>query len=63
MYLAHVLLGRHQDAVGILFGRDASTVSHACRVIEDLRDEARLEIEISAIECALTAHEENCGAA
>ncbi len=50
MYLVHVLLGRPQDVVGRLFGRDASTVSHACRVIEDLRDNPPLEAEISRVE-------------
>ena len=50
MYLVHVMLGRQQDVVGRLFGRDASTVSHACRVIEDLRDNPPLETEIAAIE-------------
>jgi chromosomal replication initiation ATPase DnaA len=50
MYLIHVLLGRPQDVVGRLFGRDASTVSHACRTIEDLRDNPPLETEIASIE-------------
>jgi len=53
MYLIHVLLGRPQDVVGTLFGRHASTVSHACRVIEDLRDRPPLEAEIAAIETGL----------
>ena len=55
MYLAHVLLGRPQDAVGRLFGRHASTVSYACRVMEDLRDNPPLEMEIALIERALAA--------
>jgi len=59
MYLVHVLLGRRQDVVGRLFGRDASTVSHACRVIEDLRDTPPLEIEIATIEQRLRDREEH----
>jgi len=55
MYLSHVLLGRPQDAVGVLFGRHASTVSYACRVMEDLRDEPAIELEIASVERALTA--------
>jgi len=53
MYLVHVLLGRSQDSVGRLFGRDASTVSHACRAVEDLRDAPPLESEIAAVEALL----------
>ena len=63
MYLAHVLLGRPQDVVGRLFGRHASTVSHACRVIEDRRDNPPLEREIADIERALAADVETSRAA
>lgn len=63
MYLVHVLLGRPQDIVGQLFGRDASTVSHACRVIEDLRDNPPLEVEIEAIEHSLVSVREDVDAA
>lgn len=38
MYLCHVLLGRTQDVVGELFGRDRTTVSHACVQIELQRE-------------------------
>ncbi|MBN9305612.1 MAG: hypothetical protein BGO82_03870 [Devosia sp. 67-54] len=38
MYLCHVLLGRTQDVVGELFGRDRTTVSHACMQIELQRE-------------------------
>jgi chromosomal replication initiation ATPase DnaA len=63
MYLAHVLLGRRQDAVGLLFGRDTSTVSYACRVIEDRRDEPSLEAEIAKIEGRLSTAREDRDAA
>lgn len=58
MYLAHVVLQRPQDVVGRLFGRDASTVSHACQIIEDLRDHPPLEGEIARVESALLQHRE-----
>lgn len=63
MYLAHVLLGRAQDDVGRLFGRDPSTVCHACRVVEDLRDDPAIEAEIVRIEAALALSGDLCDAA
>ena len=39
MYLARVALGMTLSSAGRLFGRDRTTASHACRVIEDLRDD------------------------
>lgn len=39
MYLARIALGMTLSSAGRLFGRDRTTASHACRVIEDLRDD------------------------
>jgi chromosomal replication initiation ATPase DnaA len=39
MYLARVALGMTLSEAGHLFGRDRTTVSHACRIVEDLRDD------------------------
>jgi chromosomal replication initiation ATPase DnaA len=50
MYLLHVLLGRPQDAVGELLGRERSTVSYACHLMEDKRDDPVFEAEIALIE-------------
>jgi len=38
MYLMHTLLGRTMTEVGRYFGRDRTTVAHACGRIEDRRD-------------------------
>lgn len=38
MYLLHTSLSIPYGDVGALFGRDRTTVSHACRIVEDLRD-------------------------
>jgi chromosomal replication initiation ATPase DnaA len=57
MCLAHVLLQRPQDAVAQLFGRDRTTVAHACRAVEDQRDEPALEAEIARIEARLARRE------
>ena len=58
MYLVHTLLGRTYLEVGRLFGRDRTTVSHACARTEDRReDRSRFEREVSAIEVAIAASE------
>lgn len=38
MYLAHVVFGLRLSEVGRGFGRDRTTVAHACLVVEDRRD-------------------------
>jgi hypothetical protein len=39
MYVTHVSCGMSLTDVGALFSRDRTTVSHACAVIEDQRDD------------------------
>jgi chromosomal replication initiation ATPase DnaA len=39
MYLSHVAFGMSLGRVALAFGRDRSTVAHACRVIEDRRED------------------------
>jgi chromosomal replication initiation ATPase DnaA len=60
MYLVHVMLGRSLTEVGLIFGRDRTTVGHACAHIEDMRDDARFEAEISLLETALEAYTPCC---
>lgn len=55
MYLAHVSFGLSLTRVGICFGRDRTTVRHACARIEDRRDDLRLECGLNALEAALLA--------
>ena len=55
MYLMHVELGRKYAEVGRMFGRDRTTVSHACAVIEDLREDAGFDAEVEAMEAAIRA--------
>ncbi len=55
MYLAHVVFGLSFSRVGICFGRDRTTVRHACRLVEDGRDDARCEFGLAAIELGLLA--------
>lgn len=55
MYLAHVVFGLSLSRVGICFGRDRTTVRHACRLVEDERDDDRREFGLAALECGLVA--------
>lgn len=55
MYLAHVAFGLTLSRVGICFGRDRTTVRHACARIEDRRDDPTQEFALSALEAGLLA--------
>ncbi len=50
MYLMHTSLGRTMTEVGCYFGRDRTTVAYACGRIEDKRDDAGFDAEVSALE-------------
>lgn len=50
MYLCHVLTGLTMTEVGAFFGRDRTTVSHACALIEDSREERRTDDHIQGLE-------------
>jgi len=43
MYVAHVTLHLSMKEVGVGFGRDRTTVLHACQLIEDLRDDVEFD--------------------
>lgn len=55
MYLAHVVLGLSCAEVGRLFGRDRTTAAHACRLVEERRDDPLFDALISAMESACQA--------
>lgn len=50
MYLSHVVLGCSLGEIGEAFGRDRTTVSYACAVIEDLRDDAKFDADVCELE-------------
>ena len=54
MYLCHVMLGLNLTEVGRYFGRDRTTVSYACALIEDAREDRAVDSEIEALEDAIT---------
>lgn len=53
MYLAHVGYAWPMARVAVAFGRDRTTASHAVHRIEDLRDDADFDAQISAMEACL----------
>jgi chromosomal replication initiation ATPase DnaA len=52
MYLCHVALGFSLTVVGRIFGRDRTTAAHACRSIEDARDNRTFDYTMDALETA-----------
>lgn len=55
MYLTHVGFGLSLQRVATAFGRDRSTVAHACHLVEDRRDCEQLDHLLEALEDALKA--------
>ena len=55
MYLAHVVGGVTLTAVGRAFGRDRTTVAHACARVEDLRDDPAIDRPLTILEQSLRA--------
>jgi chromosomal replication initiation ATPase DnaA len=55
MYLAHVACGLTLTNTGKLFGRDRTTVAHACGVIEDRRDDPLFDRALDLLEWSVPA--------
>ncbi len=50
MYLAHVAFGLTLTTVGRAFRRDRTTVSHACALVEDARDDPEIDRTLELLE-------------
>jgi chromosomal replication initiation ATPase DnaA len=59
MYLAHTAAELPLTKVAEYFGRDRTTAAHACRLIEDRRDDRKFDAELAELEDLLRAI---CGA-
>lgn len=55
MYLCHVAFEMSLARVAAAFGRDRSTVAHACHAIEDRRDETQFDAWMASLEASLRA--------
>ncbi len=53
MYCAHVSFGWSLTDAGSVFDRDRTTAAHACRVVEDRRDELTVDALVDSVESAL----------
>lgn len=53
MYLAHTVFGLSQAQVADRFGRDRTTVRHACALVEDRRDDPRTLARLRRLETTL----------
>ncbi|MGE3067217.1 MAG: helix-turn-helix domain-containing protein [Hyphomicrobiaceae bacterium] len=52
MYLVHITFGLSLTEVGRAFGRDRTTVAHACSIVEDRRDDPVLDRALELLESA-----------
>ena len=55
MYLAHIVFQLTLSRVARAFGRDRSTVSHACNIVEDSRDDDAFDLQLTLLEQFLMA--------
>jgi hypothetical protein len=55
MYVAHVTLGLTMANVGQGFGRDRTTVLHACHQIEDMREDDEFDGIVARVEQVIAA--------
>jgi len=55
MYLAHVGFGATLSEIGRGFGRDRTTVAHACAAVEDRRDDPSFDRLVASLEGAASA--------
>jgi chromosomal replication initiation ATPase DnaA len=63
IYLAHVGFGLNYTHLGEAFGRERTTIRHACFRIEDARDELKFDRALDFLEGALRAHVDHLTAA
>lgn len=62
MYVSHVVLRLSMNEVGHGFGRDRTTVLHACHLIEDMRDDQDFDCLVARTErVALAAFRNRLG--
>ncbi|MCR4282019.1 MAG: hypothetical protein NUV72_03195 [Bauldia sp.] len=53
IYLSHTRLGFNYTDAGFLFGRDRTTAAHACRTVEDRREDPRVDAILDCLERAI----------
>lgn len=53
MYIIHTRLGLSYTAVGSAFGRDRTTAAHACRTVEERREDPTVDAVVDLLEKAV----------
>jgi chromosomal replication initiation ATPase DnaA len=53
IYVLHIHLGLSLTRSARAFGRDRTTAAHACRIVEDRRDDGRIDRLVASVETAL----------
>ena len=62
MYLTHISFELSLSRVAAAFGRDRTTASHACHVIEDRRDDPEFDAQLDRLEAFLRSAPRPAGA-
>lgn len=55
MYLSHVTFGLSYSTIALLFSRDRTTAAHACRLVEERREDPTIDGVLHALEDACAA--------
>jgi len=55
MYLCNTIFSIPYTEVGLHFQRDRTTVTHACKLVEDKRDDMAFDVMVCQLEALLTA--------
>jgi len=50
IYLMHTTLSFSYTEIGKIYSKDRTTISHACHVIEDLRDNESFDLKLNRLE-------------
>ncbi|SHL62932.1 helix-turn-helix domain-containing protein [Roseibium suaedae] len=58
MYIAHVVLELSCSEVARRYGRDRSTVAHACRTVEERREDPAFDLLVKSIEDRVTLEDD-----
>jgi chromosomal replication initiation ATPase DnaA len=53
MYLTHTRLGESYTACAAYFGRDRTTAAHACRAVEEKREDPNIDAMVDLLERAI----------
>ena len=54
VYLMHTTLSFTYTQIANVYGKDRTTISHACRLIEDLRDESDFDYKMVEYEATIS---------